>query len=114
MADTLKQTINISTTSTSTEFELVPNSVDSTKTILSIIMCNTTANDCSFDMMMNGTPTGGSAGNYLIYSEQSLPALSTFIHNSKIVVMPNDHVGWRQDGTAIAGVHITTSYLDQT
>ena len=46
MEDTLKQTINIYTTSTSTEFELVPNGVDSTKTILSIIMCNTTANDC--------------------------------------------------------------------
>ena len=62
MADTLKQTINISTTSTSTEFELVPNGVDSTKTIVSIIMCNTTANDCSFDMMMNGTMMKASGG----------------------------------------------------
>ena len=115
MADTLKVTFNEST-NTSTEHECVPTNVDSTKTVLSIIVCNTDASDdAEFDLYMFGTPTGGSSNNFRIYNNQSLPALSTFIHNSKIIVMPNEELRFIQSGSTTASpVHITTSYLDQT
>jgi len=116
MADTLKQTINISTDKT-TQHELVPTNVDSTKTVLSFIACNIDqTNACEFDVYIYGTPTGGSIGNFRLYNQQSLPTNGTFIHNSKIVIMPNEELRFiqKQSGTASNAIHVTTTYLDQT
>ena len=109
MADTLK-TRYVESTDT-TVLDCVPADVDSTKTILSIVICNTDASDnAEFDLYYYNNST-----NIRIYNNQSLPALSTFIHDSKLIAMPNHEIKFVQSGGTTANpVHIITSYLDQT
>ena len=116
MADTLKVAFTESTNTS--EYDTVPANVDSTKTILSIIICNTHATqDATFDMYYYGVGTedgSTSTGNFRLYNEQSLPAESTFIHDSKIIFNANEELKFKQTGTAANPVHVITSYLDQT
>lgn len=116
MADTLKVAFTESTNTS--EYDTVPANVDSTKTILSIIICNTHATqDATFDMYYYGVGTedgSTSTGNFRLYNEQSLPAESTFIHDSKIIINANEELKFKQTGTAANPVHVITSYLDQT
>ena len=109
MVDTLKT--NFIESTDTTVLNCVPANVDSTKTVLSIIICNTDASDSTeFDLYYYNNTT-----NIRIYNNQSLPALSTFIHDSKLIVMPNHELQFVQSGGTTANpVHITTSYLDQT
>ena len=117
MADTLKNNYAASTaTGNSDVHDLVPANVDSTKTILSIILCNKDTDDAEFDIYLSGDPTGSDGDdNYRIYNQQSLPAGATFIHNSKLIIMPNEELKFGQrQSTAAATVDVTVSYLDQT
>ena len=109
MADTLKT--NFIESTDTTVLNCVPANVDSTKTVLSIVICNTDASDSTeFDLYYYNNST-----NIRIYNNQSLPALSTFIHDSKLIVMPNHELQFVQSGGTTANpVHIITSYLAQT
>ena len=120
MADTLKVHF-VKSTAEDGIVDLVPTGVSTTKTILSIVICNvgeTTANDANFDIYIYGVGyEDGSSGNTNIrlYNNQSLPDKSTFIHDSKIVLKPADTFKFVQKDSPVANaIHITTSYLDQT
>ena len=82
------------------------------QTVLSISICNTSANDETFHMLH--TASGGGSG-YYIYHTQSLPAKSTFIHNDKIILLASEEL-WIEsasDPDDTDGIHVVVSYLDQ-
>ena len=117
MADVLKNQTFISTGTGNSDTHLVVPNSSSTKTVLSIVMCNVDTDDCEFDLYMAGDPEGATNGNdnYRVYNQQSLPAGATFIHNSKVVVTNGLALTFIQrQSTAAATIHVTTSYLDQT
>ena len=78
-------------------------------TVLSISVCNTHAStDTTFKLRLN--PSSGNTTD--IYLTQSLPAESTFIHNSKIVLKQGDVLEF--ETSAAVTCNIVTSYLHQT
>jgi len=79
------------------------------QTVISISICNTSANDEEFHMLH--TAAGGSSG-YYIYHTQSLPAKSTFIHNDKIVVDDTNQI-WVQCVDNSGDLDVIVSYLQQ-
>ena len=79
------------------------------QTVLSISICNTSANDETFHMLH--TASGGGSG-YYIYPTQSLPAKSTFIHNDKIVVDDTDQI-WVQCVDDSGDLDVVVTYLQQ-
>ena len=84
-----------------------------TYTILSVSLCNTHATgDEIFNMFVT---TANKGSPIYIYRNQSLPALATFIHNDKIILLASEEL-WidyesAPDGTD--GIHVVVSYLDQ-
>jgi len=84
-----------------------------TYTVLSVSICNSHATgDEIFNMYV--TEANKSTPIY-IYRKQTIPALATFIHNDKIVLLASEEL-WidyeaAPDGTD--GIHIVVSYLDQ-
>ena len=109
MADTLKN--KFSTEASANTSEAVSDTVAANEvdTILSISICNTHATtDTTIDLFID--PASGS--NSYIYLNQALPAKSTFIHNSKIILKEGDVVYFQT--SAAVNCQIVTSYLHQT
>jgi len=97
MADTLRSNFDISDGTTAIELSTVADSTSTYQTILSISLCNTsTSVDHTFDIYIkdvDGGHDGGGANTlYYLYITQSLPALSTFIHNDKIMMQDNEEL----------------------
>ena len=105
MADTLKRYMVVITGGADTQ--VLPTST-SVKTVLSCIVHNTHASTtATFDL----TAFAGSATHNLL-KDQSLPAKSTFIWNSKVTLEANEYL--KVDPSNVANVTVVVSYLDQT
>jgi hypothetical protein len=121
MADTLRSNFDISNGTTAVELSTVANSATTYQTILSISLCNTSATvDHTFDIYIKdvgGAHDGGSANTlYYLYITQSLPSLSTFVHNDKIMLQSQEELYVLLDSNTapVNSIHIITSYLEQT
>jgi len=117
MAETLKSNFKVS--NGTTEVKILDGAGSGiVYTILSISICNTrSGDDETFDLFIddvNGT-YGSSGDHFYLYMTQSLPALSTFIHNDKIMLQNDEELYMVLDsGTQGTAVHIITSFLEQT
>ena len=80
-----------------------------TYTILSITFCETAGAAETFDLFIDD---GGGGTDYEIYSDQSLGANETFEHNSRLVIVDEDHLVAKC--ASAASVDVVVSYLDQT
>ena len=79
-------------------------------TVLSVSLCNTHAsNDETFSMSVKD----GDSTEYFIYSAQSLPGGTTFIHNDKIILMTGDTLNVVAPSGS-ADIDVIVSYLEQT
>jgi len=113
MADIIKSAWIQSDSSGSTRKAIVvnPENSDKTYTILAVYICNTlTSTNVTFSLTLNHD------GRAHIYDLQSLPANSTFIHNSKIIMYDKSGSSGRleimvPEGTP--GVHVLACYLIQ-
>ena len=107
MADTLKGTKH---QLTGTSEVTIVTSANVGTTVLSITLCNTeSADDCSFSLRVKDN---GST-DYFIYDTQSLPSYSTFVHNAKTCLMPNDTITANlDDSNQVVDVYV--SKLEQT
>ena len=86
------------------------NGVDGhTYTILSITFCETAGVAETFDLFIDD---GGGGTDYEIYSDQAIGANETFEHNSRLVLVDEDHLVARC--ASAAAVDVVVSYLDQT
>ena len=90
-------------------FDLVPANT-AVITVLSISICNISATDADFDLYYRDS----SNANFRIYNNQSIPAKSTFIHNSKIILPSQCELVLDQSTTSVDALHVVTSYLNQT
>jgi hypothetical protein len=104
MADTLKR--YMVSISNGADTAVMPTST-TVKTLLSCIIHNRSATDATFDL----TAYASSAAHNLL-KNQSLPAKSTFIWNSKITFEANEYL--KVDPTNVVSVTVVASYLDQT
>ena len=96
-------------TLTDSEHVLI-NGVDGhTYTILSITFCETAGSPETFDLFIDD---GGGGTDYEIYSDQAIGANETFEHNSRLVLVDEDHLVARTASSA--AVDVVVSYLDQT
>ena len=110
MADTLKN--KFSTEASANTSEAVSDTVAANEvdTILSLSICNTHAsNDETFSMSVKD----GDSTEYFVYHTQSLPALATFIHNDKIILMNGDTLNIVSPSGS-ADIDVVVSYLEQT
>ncbi len=80
-----------------------------TYTVLSITFCETAAAAETFDLFIDD---GGGGTDYEIYSDQALGANETFEHNSRLVIVDEDHLVAKC--ASAASVDVVVSYLDQT
>ena len=80
-----------------------------TYTILSITFCETAGAAETFDLFIDD---GGGGTDYEIYSDQALGANETFEHNSRLVLVDEDHLCAATASSA--NVDVVISYLDQT
>ena len=80
-----------------------------TYTILSITFCETAGNAETFDLFIDDD---GGGTDYEIYSDQAIGANETFEHNSRLVLVDEDHLVAKTASTA--AVDVVVSYLDQT
>ena len=112
MADTLKvafATITSASGNASNE-DLVLTGTNPACTVLSVSLCNTHAsNDETFSMSVKD----GDSTEYFVYHTQSLPALATFIHNDKIILMNGDTLNIVSPSGS-ADIDVVVSYLEQT
>ena len=117
MAETLKSNFKIS--AGTTEVKILDGAGSNiVYTILSIVICNgRSGDDETFDLFVddvNGT-YGSSGDHFYLYMTQSLPALSTFIHNDKLVLSDDDELVFvLDDNTNGTEVAIAVTYLEQT
>ena len=110
MADVLKQ-VNATITD-ATGAAVLDGASSTTYTILSVSLCNTHAsNDETFSVFR--ADAGGSTNKRFIYHTQSLPALSTFVINDKIVLEASQEL-WVASPSASATIDVVVSYLEQT
>ena len=119
MAETLKS--NFRKSNGTTEVKILDGAgSDIVYTILSIVICNErSGDDETFDLILNDTngtyPDTTSNQNVYLYMTQSLPALSTFIHNEKLVISDDDELVFvMDDDTNGTDVSISITYLEQT
>ena len=119
MAETLKS--NFRKTNGTTEVILLDGAGSNIiYTILSVVICNSrSGDDETFDLYINdvnGTYPDTSAGNDIyLYMTQSLPALSTFVHNDKLVISDDDELTIvLDDNTNGTDVWCSVTYLEQT
>ena len=111
MADTLEN--SFSQTGTATSEIACTGTISSAEvfTILTISICNSQTADTTFDLWID--PASGS--NTFLYQDQSLPGQSTFIHNSKIVMLAGDVLKISSSvGLSGDGIQVAASYLKQT
>ena len=117
MAETLKS--NFTASAGTTEVKILDGAGSGiVYTILSIVICNgRSGDDETFDLFVddvNGT-YGSSGDHFYLYMTQSLPALSTFIHNDKLVLTDDDELVFvLDDNTNGTDVDISVTYLEQT
>ena len=117
MAETLKSNFKVS--NWPTEVKILDGAGSGiVYTILSIVICNgSSGDDETFDLFVddvNGT-YGSSGDHFYLYMTQSLPALSTFIHNDKLVLTDDDELVFvLDDNTNGTDVDISVTYLEQT
>ena len=83
-------------------------------TILTISITNITTTDTSFSIYIRDGDAAGGSNVYRIYQFQSLPAKSTFIHNSKLVLNTTDTLNLIESGNNAATLDVVLSYLEQT
>jgi hypothetical protein len=96
-------------TLTDSEHVLINGVNGHTYTILSITFCETAGNAETFDLFIDD---GGGGTDYEIYSDQAIGANETFEHNSRLVLVDEDHLVARC--ASAAAVDVVVSYLDQT
>ena len=83
-------------------------------TILSFTICNNqTGADVTFDVYIDDGNSGSSANYYYIYTDVSLPAMSTFEHSDKIILNTGDELNFKCAGNS-GQVQAVTSALKQT
>ena len=117
MAETLKSNFEVS--NGTTEVKILDGAGSGiVYTILSISICNTrSGDDETVDLFIddvNGT-YGSSGDHFYLYMTQSLPALSTFVHNDKLVLTDDDELVFvMDDNTNGTDVDIAITYLEQT
>jgi len=108
MADTLKRYLAVINASSGETTVSPPVSTTTTKTVLSISMCNSSTTDITFRLYLYDSS---------IYVEflrlQSLPAKSTFIFNSKLIMESGEYLSFWHSAQ-VDSLHVVTSYLDQT
>ena len=80
-----------------------------TYTILRFTVCETAAAAETFDVYIDD---GGGGTDYEIYSDQAIGANETFEHNSRLVIVDEDHLVAKC--ASAASVDVVVSYLDQT
>ena len=80
-----------------------------TYTVLSITFCETAGAAETFDLFIDDD---GGGTDYEIYSDQALGANETFEHNSRLVIVDEDHLVAKC--ASAASVDVVVSYLDQT
>ena len=84
-----------------------------TYTILSVSLCNlhTTADE-NFDMYCT---TAGEGTPRYVYKQQSLPALATFVHSDKIVLIASEELWIKSpsDPDDTLGIDVVVSFLIQ-
>ena len=108
MADVLKSFLTKIANGANTA--VIPSGVNSTKTLLSCIVHNSHAStDITFKLIATD-----SAGDHTILHDQSLPAKSTFIWNSKIVFVGTAEYLKVDPSASVINIDVVTSYLDQT
>ena len=109
MADTLKRYCEVITGGANTN---VMGTAASTKTVLSVMICNVHAStDITFDLYAH---TSNPSGDHAILNNQSLPAQSTFIWDSKLIFEGSGEYLSVDPSAAVTGIHVVTTYLDQT
>ena len=91
------------------EMVLINGASGHTYTILSITFCETAGAAETFDLFIDD---GGGGTDYEIYSDQAIGANETFEHNSRLVLVDEDHLVART--ASAAAVDVVVSYLDQT
>ena len=98
--------------------DLVLTGTDLGCTILSISICNVTTTDTSFSIYIRDGDAAGAGNVYRIYQFQDLPAKSTFIHNSKLVLSNTDTLNVIESGetidTSTTNFDVVVTYLEQT
>jgi hypothetical protein len=114
MADTLKSVFKISTGTTELIPLVVGTSSTTSFTILSILLCNRDTSAHTFNLYISDMAPnhiGNDAPLYL-YQTQPLPALATFIHNDKLIMMNEERLVLTTSGGTNVNIHI--SYLEHT
>ena len=107
MADTLLRYMKVITDGANTA---VMPAAASTKTVLSVMICNVHAStDVTFDLYAYDGST-----DHAILNNQSLPAQSTFIWDSKLIFEGSGEYLSVDPSAAVTGIHVVTTYLDQT
>ena len=91
--------------------DLVLTGTDLNCTILSVSITNVTTTDTTFSMYIR--QNDGSTV-FRVYQTQSLPAKSTFIHNSKLVLDNDDTLNLIEAAGNAATLDVVVSYLEQT
>ena len=118
MADTIKS--NMEHSNGTTEVIILDGAGSNiVYTVIAITICNTrSGDDETFDLFINdvdNTFGEGANANFYIYKTQSLPALATFEHTSKISLKHNDELVFViGDNTNGEEVYIVVTYLEQT
>ena len=96
-------------TLTDSEHVLINGVNGHTYTILSITFCETAGAAETFDLFIDDD---GGGTDYEIYSDQAIGANETFEHNSRLVLVDEDHLVAKTASSA--AVDVVVSYLDQT
>ena len=91
------------------EVDLLTVTSGHTYTILNISICETAGAAETFDLYVRDD---AGANDYEIYSDQALGANETFEHNSRLVIVDEDHLVAKC--ASAASVDVVVSYLDQT
>ena len=101
--------VALKATLTDSEHVLINGVNGHTYTILSITFCETAGAAETFDLFIDD---GGGGTDYEIYSDQAIGANETFEHNSRLVLVDEDHLVAKTASSA--AVDVVVSYLDQT
>jgi hypothetical protein len=83
-------------------------------TVLSVSITNVTTTDTTFSMYIRDGDAAGATNVYRLYQTQSLPAKSTFIHNTKLVINTTDTLNLIEASNNGATFDVVVSYLEQT
>ena len=90
--------------------DLVLTGTDLNCTILSVSITNVTTTDTTFSMYIRQNDSTV----FRVYQTQALPAKSTFIHNSKLVLDNADTLNLIEAANNAATFDVVVTYLEQT